>query len=334
MPSAPPPSSNPVVTISVIVPSWRRPADLARCLRALAEQSMPPFEVIVGARAGDAETTRVVTDAAAGSAFPVFVATTDEPGVIAAMSAALERARGDIVALTDDDAEPRTDWLERLAATFADPLVGAAGGRDWQPHERSDRRDVGRVQWFGRVIGNHHLGAGPARNVDVLKGANLAIRTSLTRALRFDHRLRGAGAQMFWELALCLPLRRAGWTLVYDPAIAVDHHIAPRHDADQRHRGLFAAGPQTDAVHNETLVLLEHLGGAARLAFMAWALLVGTRIEPGLLQALRLAVRWEGDVLAKVRATRAGRIAGWRTWTRDGEDAAVRLAPPPRESMP
>ena len=334
MPSAPPPSSNPVVTISVIVPSWRRPADLARCLRALAAQGAPPIEVIVGARTGDSETIQVVADAAAWNAFPVFAVTTDEPGVVAAMSVALERARGGIVALTDDDAAPRPDWLARLAATFNDPLVGAAGGRDWQPLERSDRQEVGRVQWFGRVIGNHHLGAGPARNVDVLKGVNLAIRTSLARALGFDHRLRGAGAQMFWELALCLPLRRAGWRLVYDPAIAVDHHIAPRHDADQRHRGLFAAGPQTDAVHNETLVLLEHLGGVGRLAFMKWALLVGTSIEPGLLQAFRLAARGEGDVLAKVRATWAGRMAGWQTWRCEGVDAAVGLPAPPNERAP
>lgn len=303
-----------VTTISVIVPSWRRPADLARCLRALAVQRVQPFEVIVGAREGDDATAQVATDEAARVAFPVVVATTPHAGVVAVMTAALERVRGDIVAFTDDDAEPRADWIERLDACFVHAAVGGAGGRDWQVAERGNREDVGRVQWFGRVVGNHHLGAGAARPVDVLKGANAAFRTHLVRVVGLDERLRGEGAQMHWEMALCLPLRRAGWTLLYDPAIAVDHHIAPRHDADQRHRGRFAPDPQRDAVHNETLVLLEHLGPLRRLAFMAWARLVGTGIAPGLLQVPRLVMRGERDIVAKLRATWAGRSAGCRVW--------------------
>ncbi|HVZ48674.1 MAG TPA: glycosyltransferase [Gemmatimonadaceae bacterium] len=330
MPPASPPTTSRVTTISVIIPSWRRPSDLARCLRAVAAQRVPPFEVVVGARADDAATAEVVAAEAARRAYPVTIATTTAPGVIAAMSAALARVRGDIVALTDDDAEPRPDWIERLDAVFAHPRVGGVGGRDWQPAERGDRDDVGRVQWFGRVIGHHHLGAGPARPVDVLKGANAAFRTSLVRAVGFDARLRGAGAQMFWELALCLPLRRAGWTLIYDPAIAVDHHIAPRHDADQRHRGSFAAAPQVEAVHNETLALLEHLGAPGRVAFMAWGLGVGTRIEPGLAQVPRLLWRRDADVGAKVGATWAGRLAGWRAWRQARASASERAARIPR----
>jgi GT2 family glycosyltransferase len=317
-------------TISVIVPSWRRPADLERCLRALAAQARPPLEVVVGARARDDDTVRIADAVRAATGLTVRVATTPEPGVIAAMAMALGECRGDIVALTDDDAEPRADWLQRLDACFDDPTVGGAGGRDWQPKERGDRSDVGRVQWVGRVIGNHHLGSGPARAVDVLKGVNLAMRAPLLAAAGFDARLRGAGAQMFWELALCLPARRAGWTLVYDPAIAVDHHIAVRHDADQRHRGVFAPQAQSDAVHNETLVMLEHLSAVRRVAFLLWALLIGTRIEPGLLQAMRLTLSGDSDVVGKLAATLSGRLAGFNAWVREGRDASLGLPRPPR----
>jgi GT2 family glycosyltransferase len=315
-PPLPAPSASRVATITVIVPSWRRPVDLARCLRALTAQRLAPFEVIVGARAGDTETLDAVAAAAGKAAFPVKAAVTAEPGVIAAMNVALDSARGDVVALTDDDAEPRPDWLERIHAAFGDPTVGAVGGRDWQPKERGDNTEVGRVQWVGRVIGNHHLGAGPARQVDVLKGVNLAVRSSLAKALAFDRRLRGAGAQMFWEMGLCLPLRRAGWKLIYDPAIAVDHHIAPRHDDDQRHRGVFVAAPQVEAVHNETLLLLEHMDAAPlrRAAFMLWGVLVGTRMEPGLAQLPRLLLGGAPSPFAQLRATIAGRREGWHSW--------------------
>src|SRR5262245_13138878 len=105
MPTGTRESTGRVATISVIVPSWRRPLDLARCLRALAAQRVAPFEVIVGARTGDSETEAAVTAAAAKSPFPVRIERTSDSGVIAAMNAALAHARGDIIALTDDDAE-------------------------------------------------------------------------------------------------------------------------------------------------------------------------------------------------------------------------------------
>ena len=316
--------------VSVIVPSWRRVASLERCLRAIAGQSRLPDEVIVGARADDAATIRAVETLARTFPAALRAATAADPGVVAAMNAALAqcRADGDLIALTDDDTEPRRDWLERLVACFDDPGVGGAGGRDWQPFERGDRAVVGKVQWFGRTIGQHHLGAGPARDVDVLKGANSAYRAELLRAAGFDTRLAGSGAQLFWELALCLPIRRAGWRLVYDPAIAVEHHVEPRSGGDQLHRGVFAGEPLADAAHNETLVLLEHLGGGARATFVAWALLAGTHHEPGLAQLPRLVLAGDRHALPRWRATLAGRLRGWRTWRSGGPPAARRIPAP------
>lgn len=315
--------------VSVIVPSYRRVQSLERCLQAIAAQSRAPDEVIVGIRSDDADSARAVASIARHYVAPLRCASASVPGVVAAMNAALAACRADsaIIALTDDDTEPRRDWLERLAAYFDDPRVGGAGGRDWQPHERGDRAVVGRVQWFGRMIGNHHLGAGPARDVDVLKGANCAYRAPLLRALGFDTRLAGDGAQLFWELALCLPVRRAGWRLIYDPAIAVEHHVEPRSDGDQLHRGVFAPAPLSDATHNATLVLLENTRGFARVAFVIWALLVGTRHEPGLAQLPRLVLRGDRHVFARWRATLDGRMRGWRRWR--APDSTAKHVPAP-----
>lgn len=303
-------------TVSVIVPSYRRVQSLERCLRAIAAQSRMPDEVIVGIRSDDTDTARAVESMARTYAVPLRCASAEERGVVAAMNVALAACRADstIIALTDDDAEPNRDWLERLTACLVDPQVGGAGGRDWQPFERGDRTAVGKVQWFGRTIGNHHLGAGPPRDVDVLKGANCAYRAPLLRAAGFDTRLAGEGAQQFWELALCLPMRRAGWRLVYDPAIAVEHHVEPRSDGDQLHRGAFVAVPLSDATHNETLVLLEYLRSAGRAAFMSWAVLIGTRHEPGLAQVPRLLLRGDTHAFARWHAALDGRVRGWRRW--------------------
>jgi GT2 family glycosyltransferase len=299
--------------VTVIVPSYGRPEALQRCLDALRAQTRPADEVLVGIRADDAPTVAVVEQARAAG-LPVRAVVTNGVGVIGAMQAALEAASGAIIALTDDDARPRAGWIAGLVAHFTtDARVGGVGGRDWQPTERWDERRVGIVQWFGRVIGNHHLGAGPARDVDVLKGANCAFRGELLRAVGFDRRLRGLGAQMHWELGVCLPMRRAGWRLVFDPGVAVDHDIAPRLGADVLHRGGFADAPLVDAVHNETVELIEGRSVASAVTFMLWALCIGTREGPGVVQALRA---WLGGSPVAARAWRAalrGRRAGWRT---------------------
>jgi GT2 family glycosyltransferase len=299
--------------VSVLVPSYRRPESLRRCLAALGAQTRLPDEVVVGMRRGD-DATIAVADAARGAGLPVRAALVDASGVVAAMQAALTMATGDIIALTDDDARPFPDWIAGLLAHFgSSPSVGGVGGRDWQPHERGSVQRVGIVQWFGRVIGNHHLGAGPARDVDVLKGANCAYRAPLLRAVGFDARLRGDGAQMHWELGVCLPLRRAGWRLVYDPAIGVDHDVAPRHSNDHLHRGVFAEPPLRDAVHNETVEMLEGRAVWSRALYLTWAIVVGTWEGPGFVQGVRRALRGDRTTLARWRASWSGRMAGAAT---------------------
>lgn len=301
-------------TIGVVIPAWQRPTELARCLRAVVSQSRPPEEVVVVLRADDRATQEAARTVPVPPTVRLSIAIVDGPGVIAAMETGLQRLTTELVAFTDDDAEPRHDWIARLtAALAADSGVVGVGGRDWQPHERGDSPVVGRVQWFGRVIGRHHLGTGAARDVDVLKGVNCAFRTAALRAVGFDTRLRGAGAQVHWELATCLPLRRRGWRLRYDPGIAVEHHVAPRGGDDQVHRGRFAAAPVTDAVHNETLALIEHLSGMRALAFRCWSGLVGTTASPGLAAAFRLRAQGHAWAWDAWRAARTGRALARRT---------------------
>lgn len=312
--------------VTVLIPTFRRLPDLKRCLAAVRTQTRAPDAVIVTVRLDDHPTEVLVDDMSL--AWPELQCVLlERPGVVAAMNAGLAAASGDVLALTDDDAEPQPDWLERIMRVFESrPEVAAVGGRDFQGEVPGETFDVGRVQWFGRVIGNHHLGAGAAREVDVLKGANVAFRIEPLSRLGFDERLRGAGAQVHWELSLCLALRRAGWTLVYDPAIRVLHHVAIRHGIDQLHRGRFDVAPHEDAVFNETLVLAEHLRGAQQMAFRMWSSAIGTGSEPGLLQLPRAYLREGRTAFTRWRATSRARRAGFRA----ARDARSRREEPQR----
>ena len=136
-------------------------------------------------------------------------------------------------------------------------------------------------------------------------------RTAIT-GLRFDERMRGTGAQVHFEAAFCLTLKRSGWKLLYDPRIAVDHHVAQRFDEDQRNK--FNDIAFVNLVHNETLVLLEYLPSIQRAVFLTWAVLVGTRDSLGFAQWLRF-LPIEGPLARqKWLASLRGRWQGWLTW--------------------
>ncbi|MEG3435923.1 glycosyltransferase [Pannus brasiliensis CCIBt3594] len=305
-----------MLTISVLVPTYRRPRELERCLEALKRQSRPADEVIVVVRDSDRETAAFFAIFDPGS-LPLQILTIDRAGQVASLNAGLEKARGEIIAITDDDAAPRPRWLESIEAHFlADERLGGVGGRDWvytgDRLEVGTRALVGRVWWFGRAEGNHHLGAGEPREVDLLKGANMSYRRSAIGDIRFDERLKGTGAQVYNDMAFSFAVQRAGWKLVYDPAVEVDHKAADRFDEDKR--GGYSDLATANLVHNETLVLLEYLPPLRRVVFLIWAISIGTRPAPGFLQALRL-LPIEGTIAGRrLLASLRGRRQGWRTW--------------------
>jgi len=311
-----------MLKITVVVPTYLRPIDLARCLTALQQQYHPANEVIVIVRDTDTATWDFLRDFEP-CGLPLQIATVTVPGVIAAMNVGLDRSHGDIIAFTDDDAAPRADWLAQIDCHFlSDDRVGGVGGRDWVREDGKlldDARSiVGKVQWFGRTIGNHHLGVGAAREVDILKGVNMSWRRQAISHLRFDERMQGSGAQAHFEMAFSLAVRRAGWSIIYDPLVAVDHYPASRPQIDprlhQNQRSQFNATAMTETVHNETLGILEHLPWLNRIIFMLWAVAIGTRIAPGLLQYLRFLPR-EGTLATdKWWASLQGRWQGWQTW--------------------
>ena len=281
---------------------------------ALQEQTKPVDQVIVVVRDTDAETWQFFTQFKADN-LPLHTVKVTQSGVVAALNAGLAAVEGDIVSITDDDAAPHPDWLERIAAYFTcDSRLGGLGGRDWIHHgsklENESRLVVGQLQWFGRVIGNHHLGVGEPREVDVLKGVNMSFRKQAIGQLRFDERMRGTGAQVHFEMAFTLALKRAGWKIIYDPNVAVDHYPAQRFDEDQRNN--FNEIAFINLVHNETLVLLEHLPFIRRIVFLFWAVFVGTCDSLGFVQWLRF-LPSQGQLAGKkLLASWRGRWQGYK----------------------
>jgi cellulose synthase/poly-beta-1,6-N-acetylglucosamine synthase-like glycosyltransferase len=291
--------------LSVLVPTYRRTADLARCMKAIVAQTRRADQVLVVVRTEDEESFAAAQ--AWCDRLPLEIVVVGVSGQVQALNAGLVRCEGEVVAITDDDAAPRPDWLARIETHFAAGAeVGGVGGRDWV-HEYGSVRTrevllVGRFQWFGRAVGNHHLGAGPAREVDFLKGANCAFRMAALGRDGFDRRLQGGGAQVHNDLAASLAVQRKGWKIVYDPLVAVDHFPAQRFDEDARDS--FDAAAAANRIYNFRLAVISGLPVWRRAPVLLWFRCIGTKASPGLFRLWFMLLKQDRVGLSRYRAVR------------------------------
>src|SRR3546814_6140497 len=97
--------------VAVVIPVWNGEAVLGRCLDALARQTLPrgAYQIIVVDN-GSSDATRKIARSYAG----VELLEEPQPGSYVARNRGIERVRAPIMAFTDADCEPATDWLERI----------------------------------------------------------------------------------------------------------------------------------------------------------------------------------------------------------------------------
>jgi GT2 family glycosyltransferase len=101
--------------ISVVIPTYNRPVQLGRCLAALAASDHPAdrFEVVVVDDGGTIPLLPVVGSQT--GTLRVTLVTQPNRGPAAARNAGAARARGSLLAFTDDDCMPDPQWLAALA---------------------------------------------------------------------------------------------------------------------------------------------------------------------------------------------------------------------------
>jgi len=304
------------LTLSVVVPSYRRPEPLLKCLVGLQENTRLPEQVVVVLRDVDkASRERLGQWCAANDLGQcVDVAIVTEPGQIAAMNEGLGAATGEVICFTDDDCIPRPEWLQRLASHYADPSIGGVGGRDVVHHgdQQTPTRkcSVGKITWTGRVIGNHHCAAvhGPIE-VDHLKGANMSFRRSLLPG--FDENLAGGSAALN-DTEASLAVTAQGFRLIYDPQALVDHYPAQRFDESTRQ--LEALHLVSSDSHNWVYCMLKHLPGLRKVVFLVSAFLVGMGNRYGLLKYLLSLPRGPIAATRLFVASTVGKLKGLHTY--------------------
>jgi len=198
-------------SISVIIPTYNRPRQLASCLGALAGVEFPRdrFEVIVVDDGGSAPVE--ITHA-----LDATVVRQDHAGAASARNTGAQRARGQYLVFLDDDCLPEPGWLAALAARLekGDPEAVAGKTVNGCPDNLYDCvSHLLSYHQYDRYI--HEPAA-----VEFLATNNLAMPADLFRAaggFRTDLTLAYEDRE-FCDRWLC-----SGYRLIYAPEAVVRH---------------------------------------------------------------------------------------------------------------
>jgi GT2 family glycosyltransferase len=210
--------------ISVVIVNWNRKELLRACLESVGRQAGVEFETIVvdnGSRDGSAEMAekefgaRVIRNVA-------------NRGFCAANNQGIAAARGEFVALLNNDAEAEAGWLaalDRAATRAADVGMAASKVLVWEEPQRIDK--VGHLiypdgQNRGRGSGANDTGQFD-REEEVLwpDGCAAMYRKKMLDEIGgFDEDFFAYGD----DAELGLRARIAGWKCIYTPEAVVRHH--------------------------------------------------------------------------------------------------------------
>lgn len=232
---------------SVIVITRNHSGYLAEVLAALAKQDHPDYEIVVVDSSNGEEKDK---SAKIAKQFCVKYIVEPRLGQSLARNSGLPHCTGDIIAFTDDDCLPGTDWLSLLVSNYSSPEIWGCSGRV-VPHrsesaadlfEEVAGQDLGEnrrvfrpeevrfslgliLQNVGKVFAKHMKGKGLAPWC-VGHGSSMSFRKiALDQLGGFDNRL-GAGAPLRSGEDIDINYRtlRSGHCIVYEPRAVVRHN--------------------------------------------------------------------------------------------------------------
>jgi GT2 family glycosyltransferase len=205
-----------IPTFSVVIASHRPPLQIRSCLEALAAQDYPmdKFEVVVVDDGSPVPLAPVIAEFAQSLRARVHRQTNAGPA--AARNTGARLATGDLLAFTDDDCVPATDWLRRLSDALAGDPEALVGGLvvNRLSHDRFADATQCLITFLYDSYGNES-----ARRF--FTSNNMALsRARFAAAGGFDDAFRVPGGE---DREFCERWQSQGRPLVHAPRAVVSH---------------------------------------------------------------------------------------------------------------
>jgi GT2 family glycosyltransferase len=261
---------------SIVIPTFRRPDQLAECLESVAALDYPldALDVVIIDNGGPAEHSEAAAEPFRRQLAITYIVNPQNGGYGYSVNRGIAASRGSRLVLLNDDARVRPAFLRQCDAVLdADPAIGCLGCRADEDGYRNSGEGIGRLDRSGEVIGNFNVDCGGPIEVEHVYGfCYVFTREAVRRAGPCDETLlaRRYSSGNRIETDHCLSIKRHGLKVVYDPRILVRHLAKPRPDMSE-----ISLRWKINAIRNTIYLYLKHFGpfgkgGAAlRLTFIS-----------------------------------------------------------------
>ena len=206
--------------VSVVIPTYRRPHMLLRCLEAVTKQDLSAdcYEVLVCDDGPDPQTRAAVEALAASQAARglriAYVAVTATQGPAGARNAGWRAASAGIIAFTDDDTIPEINWLSKGLACITEGVWAVSGAVE-VPFDAPKYSDA---------PSDYEIDASGLSRAEFVTANCFVRRSALATLNGFDERYTSAWRE---DSDLQFRILRAGGCIVRSPHARVVHPVRP-----------------------------------------------------------------------------------------------------------
>ena len=204
---------------SVLICTYNRPELLDRALTSLIETCREKPDEIVIVNGGDGRADRVVENkmqAAECNKVQIKLIKTVNKNLAASRNIGLRHCFGDIIAMTDDDAQVFPNWVTLMKQNHREhPEAGAVGGLVLGTNTDS---------LVGKVADVNTFPSWPEpQYVRTLPGVNISYKRHVIEnvGLQDETLFRGEDVDYNWRV------QQLGYKVYFDPRIKVNHHHRP-----------------------------------------------------------------------------------------------------------
>lgn len=204
-------------SFSVLICTYNRPDMLKMALAALIENTHEKPDQVVVVNGGDARSDPLVQAYMHHPTIEVKLVKTENINLATSRNIGLAHCTGDIVAMTDDDAEVFPDWVTQMKRVHADhPEAGAVGGQVIGADSSSS--------FLSRLADTVTFpSTDEPKIVRTLPGVNISYKKLVLEKIGMQdiNLFRGEDVDFNWRV------KRSGFEVYYDPTIKVRHHHRP-----------------------------------------------------------------------------------------------------------
>jgi GT2 family glycosyltransferase len=204
------------MNFSVLICTYNRHEMLRSALRSLVYGSIEKPDQIVVVNGGDERADLIVREFSDQGGIDIKLIRTVNKNLAVSRNIGLAHCDGDIIAMTDDDAEVFPDWVTQMKRCHCEhPEAGAVGGLVIGTNTHS---------LVGKVADQITFPAWQTpRAVRTLPGVNISYKRAIVEQLgpQDESLFRGEDVDYNWRV------QKLGYSVFFDPSIKVHHHHRP-----------------------------------------------------------------------------------------------------------